>query len=162
MTKLEFVRLLGSIYEHSPWIAEETYEEQPFSNREDLTFALRAVVESSSDEAKLALIRAHPDLGGKLARAGQLTQESTKEQAGLGLDRLSDVEYEKFETLNTAYLAKFGFPFIICAKRHTRAQVLAAFAKRIENTRGKEIEEALRQIHFIAQMRLEEKVEGGQ
>lgn len=158
MTKPEFISLLGPVYEHSPWIAEKTSKQTPFANLQDLIFTMRAIVEVAPDEAKLALLRAHPDLGGKLARTGQLTAESSLEQAGLGLDGLDGKESQQFENLNRAYTKKFGFPFIICAKRHSRSQVLSAFQTRLQNSPEKEAEEALRQVHLIGQLRLEEKV----
>ncbi|MGJ8725176.1 MAG: 2-oxo-4-hydroxy-4-carboxy-5-ureidoimidazoline decarboxylase [Roseibacillus sp.] len=158
MTKPEFIDLLGSIYEHSPWVAEAAFAQQPFATRDDLIILMKSIVEAATDEEKLTLICAHPDLGGKLARAGKLTSESTAEQAGLGLDRLSDEEYQQFADLNASYLAKFDFPFIICAKLSTRPKVLAAFATRVQNSREVELKEALRQIHLIAQLRIEEKV----
>ena len=158
MTKPEFIDLLGAIYEHSPWVAEEAITSLPFATREELITRMKSIVDTASDEAKLALIRAHPDLGGKLARAGQLTSESTAEQAGLGLDRLSSEEYQQFADLNASYLAKFDFPFIICAKLSTRSQVLAAFSSRVNNTREQEFHEAMHQIHLIATLRIEEKI----
>jgi 2-oxo-4-hydroxy-4-carboxy-5-ureidoimidazoline decarboxylase len=123
-----------------------------------LQIALRATVENSGDGEKLALIRAHPDLAGKLARAGALTAESTREQAGLGLDRLSDDAYENFSKLNQAYQERFGFPFIICARLTTQAGVLDAFAERLPHSREVEIRTALVQIHEIARLRLEDLV----
>lgn len=158
----EFLSLLGSVYEHSEWVARGTFAQLPFSSRECLIQAMAEQVEAASNEARLTLIKAHPDLGGKLARAGKLTEESTKEQAGLGLDRLSEEEYQQFTSLNAAYLKRFGFPFIICAKLHTRPQVLAAFNKRLNHTREAEIAEAMRQIHDIARLRIEEKIEAGE
>ena len=158
MAKHEFIELLSTIYEHSPWVAEEAFAHRPFASRDHLVTFMKEAVEAAADETKLKLIRAHPDLGGKLARAGKLTTESTAEQAGLGLDRLSEEEYQQFADLNASYLAKFNFPFIICAKLSTRPEVLAAFESRVENTREEEFEEALRQIHLIANLRIEEKV----
>jgi 2-oxo-4-hydroxy-4-carboxy-5-ureidoimidazoline decarboxylase len=154
----DFVSCLGGIYEHSPWVAERALVERPFVNRERLVAGLKAVVEAASEAEKLALIRAHPDLAGKLARGGSLTAESTREQAGLGLDRLSDAEYDHFSTLNERYRERFGFPFIICARLTTRDGVLAAFETRLENDVQAEIAEALIQIHHIARLRLEDKI----
>ena len=156
----EFVTLLGSIYEHSHWVPQRVVQQRPFLNPENLRQAMSHAVDQASDEEKLTLIRAHPDLAGKLARAGALTEESTREQAGLGLDRLSDGEYEEFSEKNRLYREKFGFPFIICARLTTKQGVLDAFAKRLKNSRGDEVSEALVQIGLIARLRLEDLITG--
>ncbi len=150
----EFVAALGGIYEHSDWVPQRVIEQRPFLGMEDLRMALRQAVDDATDEEKLALIRSHPDLAGKLARAGVLTDASTREQAGLGLDRLSDAEYEDFSQKNEAYREKFGFPFIICARLSTKQRVMDGFVKRLGNSRAVEVEEALGQIHEIARLRL--------
>ena len=152
----EFVSVLGGIYEHSDWVPKRVVQQRPFPDPVSLKQAMSQAVDQASDEEKLTLIRAHPDLAGKLARAGALTEESTREQAGLGLDRLSDVEYEAFSVKNESYRQKFGFPFIICARLTTKQGVLDAFEKRLKNTREEEISEALFQIHQIARLRLED------
>jgi 2-oxo-4-hydroxy-4-carboxy-5-ureidoimidazoline decarboxylase len=113
------------------------------------------VVAEASEAERLALVRAHPDLAGRLARAGALAPASAGEQAGLGLDRLSDEEFDIFEALNTAYREKFGFPFVIAVKRHTRASVVAAFRTRLEHTADQELRTALAEIDMIARFRLE-------
>jgi 2-oxo-4-hydroxy-4-carboxy-5-ureidoimidazoline decarboxylase len=150
----EFVSALGGIYEHSDWVARRVLAERPFQNAESLRLSMRQAVEAATDDEKLALIQAHPDLAGKLARAGGLTDASTREQAGLGLDRLSGEEYEIFLARNESYREKFGFPFIICARLTTKQGVLNAFEARLNNSREEEISEALRQIHEIARLRL--------
>ncbi|GAA5483898.1 2-oxo-4-hydroxy-4-carboxy-5-ureidoimidazoline decarboxylase [Haloferula sargassicola] len=159
LTAESFIETFGSIYEHSPWVAEGVAPLRPFPTRAALISAMQEWVDRATDDQKLALIRAHPDLAGKLARAGKLTAESTREQAGLGLDRLSEDEYERFTSLNTAYRERFGFPFIICARKHTRASVLEAFERRLEHDEASEIGEAIRQIHDIARLRLHDAVE---
>jgi 2-oxo-4-hydroxy-4-carboxy-5-ureidoimidazoline decarboxylase len=158
MPKAEFVACLGGIYEHSPWVAEQTAGERPFSGKEHLADRMRAVVEMASESTKLALIRAHPDLADKLARAGALSAESTREQAGLGLDRLSDAEFERFSDLNRRYRERFGFPFVICVRMTDKPGILAAFERRLEHDAAAEMAEALRQIHHIARLRLEDLV----
>lgn len=152
----EFVTALGGVYEHSEWVPRGVVRQRPFSNAEELRVAMRQCVEDASEAEKLALIRAHPDLAGKLAKACRLTEESTREQAGLGLDRLQDGEYERFQKLNDHYRGKFGFPFIICARLTTKQGVLEAFGKRLGNSCEIEIAEALKQIHEIARLRLED------
>ncbi|MCW1923747.1 2-oxo-4-hydroxy-4-carboxy-5-ureidoimidazoline decarboxylase [Luteolibacter arcticus] len=158
MPKAEFVACLGGIYEHSPWVAEQTAGERPFAGKKHIADRMRAAVENADDTAKLALIRAHPDLAGKLARAGTLSAESTREQAGLGLDRLSDAEFERFTGLNTRYRERFGFPFVICVRLTDRPGIVAAFERRLENDAEAEMAEALRQIHHIARLRLDDLV----
>lgn len=152
----EFVSALGGVYEHSDWVPQHVVEQRPFLNVENLRQAMSGAVDQASDLQKLALILAHPDLAGKLARAGALTEESSREQAGLGLDRLSNEEYENFSARNEAYREKFGFPFIICARLTSKQGVLDAFAGRLGNPRETEITEALFQIHQIAQLRLDD------
>jgi 2-oxo-4-hydroxy-4-carboxy-5-ureidoimidazoline decarboxylase len=154
----DFVTTLGGIYEHSDWIPRRLADRRPFPDTESLRLAMRDAVENASDAQKLALIRAHPDLAGKLAKAGKLTAESTREQAGLGLDRLADEEYALFQEYNRRYRAKFGFPFIICARLTSKQGVLDAFDRRLGNSGEAEIAEALGQIHEIARLRLEDLV----
>lgn len=156
----DFVATLGGIYEHSDWVARRVMGQRPFAGLEDLRLAMRLAVDSATAEEKLVLIRAHPDLAGKLARAGALTSESTREQAGLGLDRLSDEDYKSFSENNERFLEKFGFPFIICARLTTKQGVLDAFEKRLGNSNEEEVSEALRQIHEIARLRLEDAIGG--
>jgi 2-oxo-4-hydroxy-4-carboxy-5-ureidoimidazoline decarboxylase len=115
-------------------------------------------VEAAGEARQLVLIRAHPDLAGKAARAGALSAESSREQTGAALDRLSDAEFERFHRLNEGYRARFGFPFIICVRDHTKASILAAFEARLVNDRGAEIAEALRNIARIAELRLVDAV----
>ncbi len=154
-----FVDELGGIYEHSPWVAEAVVSLRPFDSPAALGRAMREAVDAAPPERRMELIRAHPDLAGKLARAGALSGDSTREQAGLGLDRLSDDEYERFSSLNAAYRERFGFPFIICARKHRRADVIAAFERRLGHDRGDEVDEAMRQIHDIAALRLADRLD---
>lgn len=156
----DFVTTLGGIYEHSDWIPRRLLGQRPFPHAEALRLAMCKAVEDATEAEKLVLIRAHPDLAGKLARAGKLTHESTREQAGLGLDRLQNEEYELFQTRNDRYREKFGFPFIICARLTTKQGVLEAFEKRLDHSRETEIHEALKQIHEIARLRLEDLLGG--
>lgn len=158
MSQAEFVARFGGVYEHSPWIAEAAYkrgltpaEDSP----EGLAAALSEVLEDAPEDSKLALIRAHPDLAGRAAIAGELTQESKSEQAGAGLDRCTPEEYRRFQELNEAYKAKFGFPFILAVAGKTRQEILAAFEQRIDNDAATEFRTAVDQIHRIARLRLE-------
>ena len=154
--RASFVDAIGAIFEHSPWIAERAWDRRPFANTDALMAAMRAVIDAATDDEKIALIRAHPDLAGKAARAGALTEHSTAEQAGAGLDRLSDDEFDRFHRLNEAYTSKFGFPFVIAVRGHTKETILDAFDTRLENDQSAELAEALRNIGMIARFRLED------
>lgn len=150
----EFVRIVGPVFEHSPWIAEAAWAKRSFASVEALHAAMCEIVRAAGEEKQLALIRAHPDLVGKLAMAGQLTKESTGEQASAGLDRLTAEEVELFQTNNAAYKAKFGFPFIICARLNKKDAILNGFKVRLNNSREQEIQTALAEIFKIAELRL--------
>ena len=152
-----FVARYGGIYEHSPWVAEAVYDAggaDKASDPEALRAAMAAVVEAAEPEAQLALLRAHPDLAGRLALAGGLTAASSAEQAGAGLDQCSPEELARFQELNNRYTERFGFPFILAVKGKTRAEILAAFEARIDNDPKTEFRTALEQVHRIALLRL--------
>jgi OHCU decarboxylase len=154
-----FVQTLHGIYEHSPWIPERAAAKRPFATLAALKLALQDAVTQASENEQLGLIRAHPELAGKAAIAGELTAESTGEQATSGLNRCSPEEYATLHTLNADYNAKFGFPFILAVKGPTgngltREQIIATFARRLKNRSADEMAECLRQIHRIAEMRL--------
>jgi 2-oxo-4-hydroxy-4-carboxy-5-ureidoimidazoline decarboxylase len=150
----KFVQIIGPVFEHSPWIAELAWNKKPFTDFENLHHALCETVKSSSEEKQLALIRAHPDLVGRLALAGQLTRESTNEQSSAGLDKLSPDEIEFFQKQNAAYQEKFGFPFVICARLNKKEAILKGFESRLKNSREQEISTALAEIFKIAELRL--------
>jgi len=149
-----FVAVLGALFEGSPWIAAETWLSRPFASHNALHHALCATMYAAPPERKVALIRAHPDLAGKAAIAGELTPESTSEQSSVGLDRLSPEEFARFTRLNQAYLDTFGFPFVICVRENTKDSILASFAARLQYPRDQEIETALGEIAKIARLRL--------
>ena len=157
MGEAAFVTAYGAIYEHSPWIAERAFRLE-LSPAHDcaagLANALARVFRSASEEERLGVLTAHPDLAGKLAQAKRLTAESTAEQASAGLDALTDAERAEFTRLNDAYVAKFGFPFIIAVRDHDKASILAAFQRRIEQDRATEFAEACRQVERIGELRL--------
>jgi 2-oxo-4-hydroxy-4-carboxy-5-ureidoimidazoline decarboxylase len=146
------------VFEHSPWIAEAAWVRRPFASVEALHAVMCEIVRAAGEEKQLALIRAHPDLVGKLALAGQLTKESTGEQASAGLDRLTAEEVELFQQNNAAYKAKFGFPFIICARLNKKAAILNGFKVRLQNSRAQGIQAALTEIFKIAELRLRDLV----
>jgi len=154
-----FVEQLRGIYEHSPWIPERAAAQRPFANVTQLKRALEAVVSAATLDEQLGLIRAHPELAGKAAVAGQLTAESTNEQARSGLHLCSAEEFATLHRLNADYNAKFGFPFILAVKGPdgnglTRQRIIATFSRRLKNQRADEIAECLRQIKRIAELRL--------
>jgi OHCU decarboxylase len=157
MERADFVARFGSIFEHSPWIAEEAFALElghAHDSAGGLHNALARIFRSASDDQRLEVLKAHPDLAGKLAAAKRLTAESTAEQASAGLDALTDEERATFERLNSAYVEKHGFPFIIAVKDNTKASILAAFQKRIDNDRASEFATACRQVERIAYLRL--------
>jgi OHCU decarboxylase len=154
-----FLSKFGSLYEHSPWVAEAAWRERPFDGLPALHEAFVRAMYEAPRERQLALIRAHPDLAGKAAVAGELTPESTREQASAGLDRLTPEEYEAFTRLNTGYREKFGFPMIVCVREHTKESILAQASSRMEHSREEEIGVALGEIAKIARLRLEDLVE---
>jgi allantoate deiminase/N-carbamoyl-L-amino-acid hydrolase len=154
-----FVDTLHGIYEHSPWIAERAAAQRPFATLAALKLALRQVVDEAGEQERLALLRAHPELAGRAAIGGELTRESTGEQAASGLDRCTPEEYTALHALNAAYNDKFGFPFILAVKGPTgmgltRAEIIATFRRRLANRQDDEMAEALRQVHRIAEIRL--------
>jgi len=153
-----FMAAFGDVAEHSPWVAERAFELSPFSNREAVIDAFEAAMRSAPDEEKLALIRAHPDLAGKAALAGDVAEDSRKEQAGVGLDTLTEEEFSRFTDLNTRYREKFDFPFIFAVKGATKHMILDAFEDRIGNTADAEFATALTQIARIFRFRLEDRI----
>ncbi|MGI9480957.1 MAG: 2-oxo-4-hydroxy-4-carboxy-5-ureidoimidazoline decarboxylase [Hyphomicrobiales bacterium] len=158
MNRADFVARFGGVYEHSPWIAEAVFD-AGLTPAEDsaagLSAAMMGVLKRAGDDKKLALIRAHPDLAGKAALAGELTDESASEQAGAALDQCTPKEFAAFRELNAAYGEKFGFPFIIAVKGKTRHDILDAFRGRLKNDAELELETALAQINKIARFRLD-------
>ena len=159
MDKETFVTKFGGIFEHSAWIAERAYDLElgPAHDRAaGVHNALARVFRSASYDERLGVLNAHPDLAGKLAAANRLTAESTSEQASAGLDALTDDERSAFTNLNTTYVAKHGFPFIIAVRDHDKAGIMAAFNRRIDNDTETEFNEACKQVERIAQLRLEE------
>ncbi|HEV2955252.1 MAG TPA: 2-oxo-4-hydroxy-4-carboxy-5-ureidoimidazoline decarboxylase [Xanthobacteraceae bacterium] len=158
MPAAEFVAALGDVFEHAPWVAERAAAGRPYASVAALHGALMQAVDGAPVVAQLAFVRGHPELGGKLARAGAMTQASRSEQGGLGLDRLNEEEFARFERLNAAYRERFGFPFIIAVRRHTRASILAEFERRLGNDPAAELATALAEIGHITRLRLDGKV----
>jgi OHCU decarboxylase len=153
-----FVAVSGRFFEHSPWIAERAWLARPFRSLEHLHEAMCRIVADSTEREQLALICAHPDLVGRLARERPLTQESTNEQAAAGLSELTASEAAEFDRYNSAYRDRFGFPFVICARQNRKQAILAAFPKRLQNHRNAEIATALREIYEIARLRMADAI----
>lgn len=151
-----FVERYGGIYEHSAWVAEQSFAELAgTSDPVALARVFQRCVDQSSTQVKLELIRAHPDLAGKAAISGQLNEESTEEQARAGIDNCSAAEFEQFQLLNEQYKAKFGFPFVMAVRHSNRQEILAAFADRLDNPYDAEFAAAIAEIHKIARLRLD-------
>ncbi|HLO47736.1 MAG TPA: 2-oxo-4-hydroxy-4-carboxy-5-ureidoimidazoline decarboxylase [Kamptonema sp.] len=150
MSQDEFVTALGAVFEHTPAIAYRTWYQRPFTDVTQLHQQMVAVVNAMSWEEQLALIKAHPDLGSK----AKMAAASVKEQAGAGLDRLKLEEYQRFQALNQAYQEKFGFPFIVAVRNHTKTSIVEAFERRLQNSADVEMQEAIAEINQIAQFRL--------
>jgi 2-oxo-4-hydroxy-4-carboxy-5-ureidoimidazoline decarboxylase len=154
----EFVGALGSICEHAPWVAQTVAERRPFASLAALNSAFAEAICGASNQARATLLHNHPDLAGKAARAGALTADSAREQTSAGLDRLSETEYATFFGLNDAYRAKFGFPFILCVRRHSKGSILAQFEARLTNSEAVEFDTALGEIARIVALRLDQAV----
>ena len=153
-----FVARFGDVAEDSPWVAEAAFEARPFTDREAMVEAFAAAVRAAPRETRLALLRAHPDLAGRAAMAGDIAVDSRREQAGAGLDRLTAGEFARFQDLNTRYRERFGFPFILAVKGATKEAILAAFEARIGNDADTERATALANVERIVRFRIEDRV----
>ena len=160
MTAAEFAAAFGDVAEHSPWVAEAAAGRRPFAGREAMIEAFQDAIGEAGAEAQQALLRAHPDLAGRAAISGNLTDDSRREQAGAGLDRLTEAEFRRFTALNTAYRERFGIPFIFAVRGADKHMILAAFEARIDNPRDVELATALGQVCRIVAFRLEDRVVG--
>lgn len=162
MTAAEFSVFFSGVFEHSPWVSAKAALERPFASKEALLAAMAKAVAASAEEDQLALLRAHPMLGGDAARRGALTAASKAEQAGLGFHRMAADEETAFAAMNLAYRKRFGFPFIIAVKgQRDRAAILAALTRRFEQTPAAERETALAEVLKIARFRIDALVEDG-
>lgn len=158
LTHNTFLDHFGGVYENSAWIAEMLFDSKGHFEAEkpsDLAGPMAKIVETAPQELQMALLRAHPDLAGKLALSGTLTADSTSEQASAGLDQCSQEELDAFTALNAAYRKKFDFPFILAVRDRSRTEILENFKKRVAHDVGTEYREALNQVHQIAKLRLE-------
>lgn len=156
----EFVRAVGFVFEGSPWIARAAFAKKPFRDAGELHAAMCGVVDRADRDDQLALVRAHPDLAGRLRRAQDLTHSSHEEQRAAGLDGLSPSEAQRLAEQNAAYRARFGFPFVICAREHDAASILAEIERRLSNEPWAELQTALAEIAKIARLRIDGVVNG--
>jgi len=156
----DFARAVGDTFELAPWVAENAAARRPFATVTALHEAMIGQVRAAPREQQLAFLRGHPDLAGKAARAGDLTDDSRKEQASVGLDSLNEEEFARFHRLNDAYKEKFGFPFIVCVRRHTRDSILDQFERRLRHDAATEFAAAMQEIFFITRLRVAAKVTG--
>jgi 2-oxo-4-hydroxy-4-carboxy-5-ureidoimidazoline decarboxylase len=154
LAPVDFIARFGDVAEHSPWVAREAFAQRPFADRDAMIEAFATALRSANRDAQLALIRAHPDLATK----ARLTEDSSREQAGAGLDTLSQEEFARFTTLNAAYKGTFGFPFIFAVRGATKQMILAAFAERVSQSPEAEFATAIAQICRIFRFRIEDRV----
>ena len=160
MQAADFAAAIGDTFELAPWVAESAAARRPYPTVTALHEAMMGAVRAAPRERQVAFLRGHPDLAGKAARAGAVTDESRREQASVGLDSLSEEEFARFHRLNDAYAAKFGFPFIVCVRRHTRDSILAQFERRLSHDSASEFAAALQEVFYITRLRIAAKVSG--
>ncbi|MPZ31556.1 MAG: 2-oxo-4-hydroxy-4-carboxy-5-ureidoimidazoline decarboxylase [Rhodospirillales bacterium] len=160
MGPADFASAVGDTFELAPWVAESVATRRPFQTVTTLHEAMMGAVRAAPRERQIEFLRGHPDLAGKAARAGSMTDDSRREQASVGLDSLGDEEFARFHRLNDAYKATFGFPFIVCVRRHTQESILAQFERRLGHDSATEFAAALQEVFFITRLRIAGKVTG--
>jgi 2-oxo-4-hydroxy-4-carboxy-5-ureidoimidazoline decarboxylase len=151
-----FVERLASVFEHAPWVAVAVLNERPFASLDALHAAMMARLRALPEPQLLGLLQGHPDLAGDQARAGAMTADSVAEQGSLALEALPRAEAARWDAMNAAYRERFGFPFVVCAREHTKESILRVAAERLEHTRDEEVRVALEEIAKIARLRLED------
>lgn len=156
-----FVVKFGGIFEKSPWVAEKAWAKRPFASVDEMHAAMVAVAKNATAERQLALLQAHPDLAGKEAQAGTMTASSVAEQASAGLNALSAPELAELTRLNAAYKAKFGFPFIIAVRMHTKEGIFSEFKRRLQNDTQTEFANDLQNVYIITRLRLDKLLDAG-
>jgi len=159
MDREAFVQKFGGIFENSPWVAEKAWEKKPFGSLDEMHAAMVAVAKYAPATAQLALLQSHPDLAGKEAQAGAMTASSVSEQASAGLNALSHDEMVQVSDLNAAYKKKFGFPFIIAVRMHTKEGILFEFNRRLQNDTQTEFANDLQNVYVIIRLRLNKLLE---
>ena len=160
MSPEDFASAVGDAFELAPWVAESAATRRPFATVTALHAAMIGTVRAAPRERQTEFLRGHPDLAGKAARTGAITDESKREQASVGLDSLNEEEFARFHRLNDAYRAKFGIPFIVCVRRHTRDSILAQFERRLGHDAATEHAAAMQEVFFITRLRIAAKVTG--
>lgn len=160
MSRADFTAALGDIFEHAPWVAESAWNVRPFDTVKELHQSMFNALRGRGPMDRIAFLNGHPDLGGALARARAMTAESNAEQGGLGLDRLDDARFARFEAMNADYRHRFGIPFILCVRRHTRASVLRQFARRLKSPLAVERDAAFQEVFHITRLRVADRVSG--
>ena len=161
MDRAAFVVKFGAIFEKSPWVAEEAWEKRPFASLDDMHAAMVSVAKNAPATRQLALLQAHPDLAGKEAQAGTMTASSVAEQASAGLNTLSAPEFAELTSLNAAYKAKFGFPFIIAVRMYTKVGIFFEFKRRLQNDTQAEFANDLQNVYIITRLRLNKLLDAG-
>ena len=160
MSPEDFTSAVGDTFELAPWVAESAAARRPFQTVTTLHEAMMGAVRAAPRERQAEFLRGHPDLAGKAARAGAMTDDSKREQASVGLDSLGEEEFARFHRLNDAYKARFDFPFIVCVRRHTQESILAQFERRLGHDQATEFAAALQEVFFITRLRIAAKVTG--
>jgi 2-oxo-4-hydroxy-4-carboxy-5-ureidoimidazoline decarboxylase len=160
MGSADFAASIGDTFEHAAWVAEAAAARRPFVKVTALHEAMMGALRFAPRERQLEFLRGHPDLAGKAARSGALTDDSRREQASVGLDSMTEEEFARFHRLNDAYKAKFGFPFMICVRRHSRESILRQFERRLGNDANTEFAAALQEVFYITRLRVAAKVTG--
>jgi 2-oxo-4-hydroxy-4-carboxy-5-ureidoimidazoline decarboxylase len=155
MERVAFVQKFGGIFENSPWVAEKAWDKRPFASVDELHAAMVVVARYATAPKQIALLQAHPDLAGKEAQAGSMTTSSVSEQASAGLNALSREEFKKITDLNSAYKEKFGFPFIIAVRMHTKEGIFFEFERRLKNDTPTEFANDLQNVYAITRLRLD-------
>ena len=160
MDEAGFVVALGDIFEHAPWAAERAAALRPFATVADLHMTMFNAVRGQAPAARLTVYNNHPDLGGAMAQRREMTDASNAEQGGLGLDRLDEARFMRFQAMNSSYRNRFGFPFILCVRRHTRASVLRNFERRLKADLASERDAAMHEIFLITRLRIADRISG--
>lgn len=161
MDRAVFVQKFGGIFENSPWVAEKAWEKRPFATLDDLHAAMVAVAKTAPAARQLTLLQSHPDLAGKEAQAGTMTASSVAEQASAGLNALAAAEMAELSALNAAYKAKFGFPFIIAVRMHSKEGIFFEFKRRLQNDTQTEFANDLQNVYIITRLRLNKLLDAG-
>ena len=160
MDRAAFVEKFGGIFEKSPWVAEKAWDKKPFATIDDMHAAMVTVARNAPLPSQLTLLQSHPDLAGKEAQAGAMTASSVYEQASAGLNALSKAEVARISELNTAYKQKFGFPFIIAVRMHTKEGIFFDFSRRLQNDTQTEYANDLQNVYAITRLRLDKMLTG--